>query len=135
MYKTIAELNATIKELREQLNKNSGNSSKPPSADGSKKVNESLYEKRGGQNGHQEPHLAILSKPDDMQQMRADCAFCPYRDKCAAKACVKETQNVIDTVVEVNITAHEKLCVEACPLCGASKTGTFPKDIKATART
>ena len=134
--KTIDELNATIKELREQLNKNSGNSSKPPSSDGFKKVPKSLREKsgkkRGGQKGHQGTHLAVLSKPDEVKQhMHADCNSCPYRDKCAAKACVKETRNVIDAVVEVNITAHEKLCVEVCPLCGESKTGVFPKDVKA----
>ena len=134
--KTIDELNATIKELREQLNKNSGNSSKPPSSDGFKKVPKSLREKsgkkRGGQKGHQGTHLAVLSKPDEVKQhMHADCTSCPYRDKCAAKACVKETRNVIDAVVEVNITAHEKLCVEVCPLCGESKTGVFPKDVKA----
>ena len=132
--KTIDELNATIKELREQLNKNSGNSSKPPSSDGFKKVPKSLREKsgkkRGGQKGHQGTHLAVLSKPDEVKQhMHADCNSCPYRDKCAAKACVKETRNVIDAVVEVNITAHEKLCVEVCPLCGESKTGVFPKDV------
>ena len=34
---TIAELNQTIKELKEQLNKNSKNSSKPPLSDGLKK--------------------------------------------------------------------------------------------------
>ena len=34
---TIAELNQTIQELKEQLNKNSKNSSKPPSSDGFKK--------------------------------------------------------------------------------------------------
>lgn len=33
----IAELNQTIHELKEQLNKNSQNSSKPPSSDGFKK--------------------------------------------------------------------------------------------------
>ncbi|WP_407724850.1 DUF6444 domain-containing protein [Ruminococcus sp. JL13D9] len=133
---TIAELNATIKELREQLNKNSGNSSKPPSSDGFKKVNKSLREKsgkkRGGQKGHQGTHLAVLAEPDKIHRhMHADCSACPYRDKCASKACVKETRNVIDAVVEVNITAHEKLCVEVCPLCGESKTGAFPKDVKA----
>ena len=37
MILTIAELNQTIKELKEQLNKNSKNSSKPPSSDGLKK--------------------------------------------------------------------------------------------------
>ena len=33
----IAQLNQTIQELKEQLNKNSKNSSKPPSSDGFKK--------------------------------------------------------------------------------------------------
>ena len=33
----IAELNQTIQQLQEQLNKNSKNSSKPPSSDGYKK--------------------------------------------------------------------------------------------------
>ena len=33
----IAQLNQTIQELKEQLNKNSKNSSKPPSSDGLKK--------------------------------------------------------------------------------------------------
>lgn len=35
--KLIAKLNKTIQELKEQLNKNSKNSSKPPSSDGLKK--------------------------------------------------------------------------------------------------
>ena len=113
--RTIAELNATIKELHEQLNKNSGNSSKPPSTDGFKKVNKSLREKsgkkRGGQKGHQGTHLAVLSKPDEIKRyMHTDCTSCPYRDKCASKACVKETRNVIDAVVEVNITAQDEFC-------------------------
>ena len=62
--RTIAELNATIKELREQLNKNSGNSSKPPSSDGFKKVNKSLREKSGkkaeGRRDIKEPILLFL---------------------------------------------------------------------------
>ena len=35
--KLIAQLNQTIQKLKEQLNKNSQNSSKPPSSDGYKK--------------------------------------------------------------------------------------------------
>lgn len=35
---TVESLNQTIKELQEQLNKNSRNSSKPPSSDGLKKL-------------------------------------------------------------------------------------------------
>ena len=54
---TIAELNQTIQELKEQLNKNSKNSSKPPSSDGFKKpapksLRKSSGKKVGGQNGH-----------------------------------------------------------------------------------
>ena len=59
MTSTIKELTQTIKELEEKLNKNSRNSSKPPSTDGLKKPNRntSLREKggrkQGGQPGHQ----------------------------------------------------------------------------------
>lgn len=45
---TIEELNHTIAELRERLNKNSQNSSKPPSSDGYKKpAPQNLREKTG----------------------------------------------------------------------------------------
>ena len=61
---TIAELNQTIAELRERLNKNSSNSSKPPSTDGYEKPNpKSLRKpsgrKAGGQEGHKGHHLNI----------------------------------------------------------------------------
>ena len=38
----ITQLNQTIQELREQLNKNSKNSSKPPSSDGFKKLRQKV---------------------------------------------------------------------------------------------
>ena len=67
--KRISELEEIIKELREQLNKNSGNSSKPPSTDGFKKPvnkNRSLRKKSGkkpgGQIGHTGSNLSVLSE-------------------------------------------------------------------------
>ena len=81
-----------------------------------KRLREKSGKKRGGQKGHQGTHLAVLSKPDEIKRyMHADCTSCPYRDKCASKACVKETRNVIDAVVEVNITAHEKTLCRSVP--------------------
>lgn len=134
--KTIDELNATIKELREQLNKNSGNSSKPPSSDGYKKnpTTKSLREKSGkkpgGQNGHTGKYLSVVSEPDEIiRHYHSDCANCPYKEQCIEKACTKETRHVIDTVVDVKITAHEKMCVKKCPFCGSTKTGEFPADV------
>ena len=54
----IAQLNQTIQELKEQLNRNSKNSSKPPSSDGLKKpapksLRKPSCKKAGGQYGHQ----------------------------------------------------------------------------------
>ncbi len=62
----IAQLNQTIQELKEQLNKNSKNSSKPPSSDGFKKpapksLRKPTGKKAGGQNGHQGTHLAVVT--------------------------------------------------------------------------
>ena len=56
----ITSLNQTIRELKEQLNKNTKNSSKPPSSDGLKKptvkkdrsLRESSGKKQGAQKGH-----------------------------------------------------------------------------------
>ena len=67
----IAQLNQTIQELKERLNKNSKNSSKPPSSDGFKKpapksLRKSSGKKVGGQDGHQGTHLAVISDPDEI---------------------------------------------------------------------
>ena len=134
--KTIEELNATIEELREQLNKNSGNSSKPPSSDGLKKkpATKSLRgksgKKPGGQNGHKGKYLSVVSEPDEIiRHYHPDCSSCSYRDKCLQKACAKETRHVIDAVVDVKVTAHEKMYIAECPKCKSSKSGEFPADI------
>ena len=138
---TIAELNQTIKELKEQLNKNSKNSSKPPSSDGLKKpavkknrsLRESSGKKQGAQQGHNGVHLSVISNPDHtMEHMHFDCNGCPYREKCLDKACIKETRHEIDAVVTVDVTAHNLIEVRECPLHGGVKTGSFPKNIKAT---
>ena len=138
---TIAELNQTIKELKEQLNKNSKNSSKPPSSDGLKKpavkknrsLRESSGKKQGAQQGHNGVHLSVISNPDHtMEHMHFDCNGCPYREKCLDNACIKETRHEIDAVVTVDVTAHNLIEVRECPLHGGVKTGSFPKNIKAT---
>lgn len=70
----IESLNQTIKELQEQINKNSKNSSKPPSSDGLKKppVNKDRSlrgksgKKQGAQDGHTGVNLSVLTNPDDV---------------------------------------------------------------------
>lgn len=135
---TIDVLNETIRELREQLGKNSGNSSKPPSSDGLKKpakkdrsLREKSGKKPGGQKGHKGSYLNMMLEPNITEKhIHQDCQSCPHRENCMQKACVKETRRVIDAVVDVSITAHEQICMMECPLCGQSKTGSFPDTVK-----
>ena len=137
----IASLNQTIKELKEQLNKNSKNSSKPPSSDGLKKpavkknksLRESSGKKQGAQEGHDGVHLSVISAPDHIENhMHSDCTGCPHRAECLSNACIKETRHEVDAVVTVDVTAHNLIEVRECPLHGGVKTGSFPENIKAT---
>ena len=70
----IEELTKKISELTEQKNKNSNNSSKPPSSDGLKKPNkdrslrEKSNKKQGGQVGHEDSRLKINKEnPDEIK--------------------------------------------------------------------
>ena len=69
----IAQLNQIIQELKEQLNKNSQNSSRPPSSDGFKKpapksLRKPSGKKAGGQRGHRGTHLAVITAPDEIDR-------------------------------------------------------------------
>ena len=133
----ITQLNQTIQELKEQLKKNSRNSSKPPSSDGFKKpVPKSLRKpsgrKAGGQNGHPGTHLAVITEPDDIiKHMPSACEGCPYFKMCKRTACIAEKRHVIDAIVTVNITEHQSLEIPVCMMHGDTRRGAFPANIKA----
>lgn len=102
---TVVELQQTVAILQEQLNKNSRNSSKPPSTDGYKKpkpksLRESSGRKAGGQNGHEGHHLDIEQEPKEtISHMPSACIACPHYEKCRGKACVAETRKVADAAI------------------------------------
>ena len=135
---TIAELNQTIQELKEQLNKNSKNSSKPPSSDGYKKpapksLRKPSGKKVGGQDGHQGIHLAVITAPDEIvKHMPSACKGCQHYQMCKGTACITQKRHVIDAVVTVNVTEHQALELPVCMLHGDTRTGAFPSDVKAT---
>ncbi len=137
--KTISKLQERIKELEEQLGKNSENSSKPPSTDGLKKKpankDRSLRKKSGknagGQEGHEGKNFSILNSPDKIEKcVHKDCVNCRNYEQCMSKADIKETRHVVDAVVKVEVTAYELLRVKKCPLCGEAKEGKFPESVK-----
>ena len=136
----IEQLNQTVAELNEKLNKNSKNSSKPPSSDGLKKpVTKSLRQKSGkkpgGQQGDDGANLATTADPDEVKKHLPDsCKDCPNISKCIDKlACVTEKRHVIDAVVTVHVTEHQKFTFTECPFHeGQTLQGKFPSDISAT---
>ena len=134
----IAQLNQTIQELREQLNKNSKNSSKPPSSDGFKRpapksLRKPSGKKVGGQEGHQGTFLSVLSDPDEIvKHMPPTCEGCPHYKMCKGTACIAERRHVIDAVVTVNVVEHQLLEIPICMLHGDTRKGNFPNDVKAT---
>ena len=135
LQQTVAELQKTVAELQERLNKNSRNSSKPPSSDGYAKPNpkslrESGGRKAGGQDGHKGHHLNIEQEPQEIiSHMPSACIACPRYAECRGKACVAETRKVADASIEIHVTAHEALAV-TCPLTGKALRGSFPEDVK-----
>ncbi len=118
LQETVDSLNETVRELNEKLNKNSRNSSKPPSSDGLKKPNPKSLRKpsgknQGGQNGHPGAYLKAEVQPDHVIQHKPSrCEHCPHRLECESRLCLKERRQVIDAVVDVDITAHDVL--EVC---------------------
>ena len=126
---TIAEQRQTIAaELREQLNKNSRNSSRPPSSDGCKKpksLRQPSGREPGGQAGHKGRHLIIEQEPKEIiSHMPSACVGCTSYEKCRGTACVAETRKVADAAIEINVTAHEAFAI-TCPLTGKALRGSY----------
>ncbi|MGN1403982.1 MAG: IS66 family transposase, partial [Ruminococcus sp.] len=131
------ELTAKIEQLTERLNKNSKNSSKPPSTDGLKKpspksLRSKSGKKQGGQSGHKGSTLETHMDPTSrIPYMGKDCQGCPRAAECLATHKPSETRNVMDAELSVSLTAHERYCIADCPVHHQAEIGEFPSDIKA----
>ena len=128
----VDELTKLVQKLTEQKNKNSKNSSKPPSSDGLKKpksTREKSDKKQGGQKGHEGTNLA-QRKPDRIVGcMPSKCQKCPHHNECMAKAKVTESRQVIDAVVQTEVVQYNKCRVTNCPIHGWSRDGAFPEGV------
>lgn len=126
------ELNSRLKYLETRLNKNSSNSSKPPSTNGYKKHIKSNRTKSGrlpgGQPGHEGSTLNKVDNPDKVIDLYiSEICTCGYdlidsEDKVRSRQ-VFDIPRVLMTVIEYK--THEKVCLK----CGKIHKTEFPSNV------
>jgi transposase len=124
----IHKLEARIKELEDQISKNSRNSSKPPSTDSFFKPPKSLRKKsckgQGGQKGHQGGTLKMVECPDEIKYHIVNCCECCQKKLKDQKADRIERRQIYDIPpLKIKITEHRSE-VKTCS-CGHTNK-SFP---------
>lgn len=130
----IFALEKRVKELEDQLSKNSSNSSKPPSTDGFKKsppksLRKKSGKKPGGQKGHKGTTLKMVSKPDKVELHKVDvCENC-NTDLSHQMAMDIVRRQVYDIPPQkITITEHQAE-IKGCACCGHLNKADFPTGI------
>lgn len=131
----VQALTLRVAELDSRLNKNSRNSSKPPSSDGQakpkpKSLRKPSGKKSGGQQGHEGHTLARVEHPDHIVTLPViSCSCCadlthePVRDhEC------RQVFELPQPKLEVTEFQAE---IKACPKCGRINKASFPHDVTA----
>jgi transposase len=130
----VAALQAEVERLHEQVNKNSRNSSKPPSSDPpyARKYpkREKSGRRRGGQKGHpgkgrqlkasEQVHRVVVSKPSSCQHCGA---LLLGEDPSPRRHQVSELPRV-----EPEITEYQQHTL-TCSVCGAQTSGEWPTEM------
>lgn len=129
----VAQQEARIQALEDQIAKNSGNSGKPPSSDGLKKKSRSQREKgkrkSGGQKGHKGSTLKMVTEPDHV--VHHPLTSCPHCRTDISDVAVEriEKRQVFDIPpVQIEVTEHQ-VEVKCCPQCQAQVKASFPEDV------
>jgi transposase len=119
--------------LESQVNKNSNNSSKPPSSDGFKKKTKSLRtksgKKPGGQEGHEGSTLCLSNAPDEIEiHSVKQCIKCEasLQDVSPERYIVRQIIDIPE--IKVKIVEH-RAEVKICPQCKCKNTASFPEEL------
>ena len=131
-----AALRQQVADLLRQLDKNSSNSSKPPSSDGLKKPPRVAGSTRGksgktsgGQAGHAGGTLKQVAKPDVVERHEAQaCRHC-LAGLTAAMVTGLEKRQVFDLPEpRLEVTEHQAM-IYRCAHCGDQTAASFPEGV------
>jgi hypothetical protein len=127
----IENLTEEVRKLRTQIDKDSSNSSKPPSSDGFKKTpknipngREKTSRKPGGQKGHKGNIPILFESPDETVDLRSPLCECGGKIDYAGNPKRKQ-------VVEITLRAHVREYADeegVCAVCGRKHRINFPKE-------
>ena len=131
----LIKANAEIKRLKEMIDKDSSNSSKPPSTDNklskkpqSKKRNNKR--KRGGQSGHSGRTLKMTEHPDKVVVLQVDTCSCGENLDSVDSSKVVERQSFDLPEIRMIVTQFEQH-TKICPCCSRPNTKAFPDNVTA----
>ena len=131
---TLVRFEERIKNLELKINKDSQNSSKPPSSDQTRRPNpKSLREKSGkksgGQKGHKGTTLEMSSKPDKIKRYVVNrCEGCGKDLKSTKPEDIERRQVFEIPEIKIQITEHQSE-IKRCSCCGTITKGKFPEEV------
>jgi transposase len=130
---TVVTLSARVRELEDQLRKDSHNSSKPPSSDGLARKPKSLRarsgKKPGGQPGHNGTTLHLSETPDTVVLHAPEtCSSCGHGLKDAPEGDSLRRQVYDLPPMNLVVTEHRAVS-KRCPHCGTLTRGVFPSHV------
>ena len=125
-----------VEILEKQINRNSNNSSKPPSTDGFKKKTKSLRvksdKKVGGQIGYIGSTLELKENPDEILTYTVEnCDICGTSLKSIPVERIIIRQVIDIPEIKVKVIEHRSE-VKKCSKCRRKNTGKFPSEVKST---
>jgi len=130
----IEQLETGLAALETKIEKNSGNSSQPPSSDGLKRSKKrSLRGKSGklsgGQAGHEGRTLKAVAEPDEVRVHTVmNCAYCQANLQAVSVSGVEKRQVFDLPEVVLSVTEHQAE-QKVCPACGAGNRAVFPDEV------
>ena len=129
----VEKLEARVKELEAQINKNSRNSSKPPSTDEFIKPKSSRKKSgksSGGQKGHKGNTLKMSNNPDFIVTHSPKTCLCCGHSLEEEKPQSIEKRQVFDLPpLKIYVTEHQTE-KKLCPCCGLKTTTDFPEGVE-----